>query len=1006
MARKKRQRISYVLPLAKKAGGHRLGVNGLVIDEDNSILYTGGRDGAICAWDLNLDLHDTHTSNPFSSPEDQSSDSTPKSLNSTKFRRQVQAHTHWVNDIVLTQQNSTLVSASSDVTVKAWRPHSAQGTRAQTIGVHSDYVKCLTTPDPTATWVASGGLDHKIYLWDLNGAGQKLQIDVGKSEGVTKGSIYALRAKGPIIASGGPESVVRIWDVRTGKSITKLVGHTDNVRDILLSEDGDTVMSASSDQTVKVWSLTAGRCLNTLTMHNDSVWCLFSTHPQLSLFYSSDRSGLVAKTDTRDVKEIDEGISLAVLQENDGVHKIVAAGGHIWTTTSSSSINRWCDVNTKADIEPLPLPEQSRAPSSLSKGSVSTSPSNTNFPTTNGVNATSKIPSAAVLRLSVTAPFPGTRLKEFDRSTSQQTPSIRKASEAMIETDLHLTVPIQALPEETIQGQNGLIKHVMLNDRKRVLTLDSTGEVVLWDLLKCMPIKSFGKQHLEDVVPMVNTVESVANWCAVDTRTGRLSVMLEENYCFDAEVYADETDVANLTDFREDQRINLGKWVLRNLFAALIEEEIKRDEAYRKELLAKHHRPNGLQRGNAPLSIMMPGSAVSSNDSQPTPRPLGGSCLIPGTPGLSIGVASPSGAPNHVSSLPPNHLQPTAEEDHGSEQDGTTNDQASTTGTRPDDYFSPNPTAQPSEASSECNQKLANTLGDKGPDALLASPVDDKDEKKKGSLFGKGKNFKMTFPSMKLSRISGEAKPVVAPQEDKSEDASDKSSEKEERTFEDSFYGVIQRIRHDYDEQIQTNPDQPPVMGVTSSLLDETPVLRQPPHTLVLIQEDSPEAGGVVDLYGGAIGTLGADTDIVEKIAPAWLGDLLLRNHTPYKETVKVSFTLQPLKDELPSIATADGRLNANRMLRAKKILAYVAERIEAQPTEPEENPMKVEEYLELYCHDQLVPPNMTLATLRTHIWRTGGDVALFYRANGKKVIAPAPPEHPLAVANGHSSPS
>lgn len=45
-------------------------------------------------------------------------------------------------------------------------------------------------------------------------------------------------------------------------------------------------------------------------------------------------------------------------------------------------------------------------------------------------------------------------------------------------------------------------------------------------------------------------------------------------------------------------------------------------------------------------------------------------------------------------------------------------------------------------------------------------------------------------------------------------------------------------------------------------------------------------------------------------------------------------------------------------MLRAKKILAYVAERIEAQPAEPEPNPMKVEEYLELYCHDQVwIPP-------------------------------------------------
>jgi WD repeat-containing protein 48 len=39
MARKARQRISYVLPLTNSAGGHRLGVNGLAVDSDNSILY-------------------------------------------------------------------------------------------------------------------------------------------------------------------------------------------------------------------------------------------------------------------------------------------------------------------------------------------------------------------------------------------------------------------------------------------------------------------------------------------------------------------------------------------------------------------------------------------------------------------------------------------------------------------------------------------------------------------------------------------------------------------------------------------------------------------------------------------------------------------------------------------------------------------------------------------------------------------------------------------------------
>jgi WD repeat-containing protein 48 len=55
-------------------------------------------------------------------------------------------------------------------------------------------------------------------------------------------------------------------------------------------------------------------------------------------------------------------------------------------------------------------------------------------------------------------------------------------------------------------------------------------------------------------MPEVNSTESVANWCTVDTKTGKLTVMLEENYAFDAEVYADEIEIPEQIDFREDQR--------------------------------------------------------------------------------------------------------------------------------------------------------------------------------------------------------------------------------------------------------------------------------------------------------------------------------------------------------------------------------------------------------------------------------------------------------------------
>lgn len=521
----------------------------------------------ICAWDLNLNLKKGE--DPFASPEDPEppSDSSSKTQTSTAFRQQVQAHTHWVNDIVLTQNNSALVSASSDVTVKVWRPRSEESHTAQTVGVHSDYVKCLATPNLHSDWVASGGLDHKICLWDLNGAGKRLEIDVGKSENLAKGSVYALCAKGSILASGGPESVVRVWDPKTGKSITKLVGHTDNVRDIMISQDGDTLMTASSDQTIKVWSLTAGRCMHTLTMHNDSVWSLYSDHPELSVFYSSDRSGMVAKTDRRDAPELDEGVCVAVCQEHDGVDKIIAAGDYIWTATSSSSINRWNDVDTTAEIERPPPSLRQRSDTNSSQPPEISSPTKPGEHLTNGTSK-KKIPFNALLRLSITSFLPGMKPKELENTIAG--PGMRKASEVVLDNDPGVMVPLRNLPEESIEGQNGLMKHIMLNDRKRVLTLDTTGEVVLWDLLKvciclrfraesltcsqCTPIRSFGKRHLEDVEPEVNTLESVANWCSVDTRTGKLSVLLEDNYAFDAELYADEVEIEESNEFREDQR--------------------------------------------------------------------------------------------------------------------------------------------------------------------------------------------------------------------------------------------------------------------------------------------------------------------------------------------------------------------------------------------------------------------------------------------------------------------
>lgn len=431
----------------------------------------------LCTWDLHLDLGPTNSeaNDPFSDSNASNYKPPP-----TQFRQQVQAHTHWINDIVLAQSNEALVSASSDITVKVWRPAAQDVIPPQTIGLHSDYIKRVASPGLHDNWVASGGLDHKIKLWDLNGAGQKLEIAVGEDENTAKGSVYALAATPSIIASGGPESIVRIWDSRTGKRVTKFVGHTDNVRDVLITQDGDTIVTASSDQTVKVWSMTAGRCIYTLTMHNDSVWSLFSDDPRLSIFYSADRSGIVAKTDVRNCAEMDEGVSVAVCQEHEGVNKVIRAGDYLWTATSSSSINRWNDVETAADVAMPDSYKWHRASVGTTRSRYPSPP--TASPPMNG--ATAKIPYKALLRLSNTAPFPLFSAKDPDTSTIYSAASARKPSEVLTATDSGVVAAVRDLPDFTIEGQNGLIKHHLLNDRRRVLTLDTAGEVILWDLLQ------------------------------------------------------------------------------------------------------------------------------------------------------------------------------------------------------------------------------------------------------------------------------------------------------------------------------------------------------------------------------------------------------------------------------------------------------------------------------------------------------------------------------------------
>ena len=60
---------------------------------------------------------------------------------------------------------------------------------------------------------------------------------------------------GTLVAAGSLDTVVRIWDVQTGKLVERLKGHRDSVYSVAFTPDGRGLVSGSLDKTLKYWDV-------------------------------------------------------------------------------------------------------------------------------------------------------------------------------------------------------------------------------------------------------------------------------------------------------------------------------------------------------------------------------------------------------------------------------------------------------------------------------------------------------------------------------------------------------------------------------------------------------------------------------------------------------------------------------------------------------------------------------------------------------------------------------
>ena len=146
--------------------------------------------------------------------------------------------------------------------------------------------------DPFGRYLATGGMDHKVRLWEPREATLVHTIDT--SGGAVHKVVFA--PNGLYLASAGADSIIRLHRASTGELVTTFTGHLGTVRSLTFDPSGRRLASAG-DRTLRIWDLATGQELQSIGWDFAITSLAFS--PDGHSLLAGDVVGLISVWDSR-----------------------------------------------------------------------------------------------------------------------------------------------------------------------------------------------------------------------------------------------------------------------------------------------------------------------------------------------------------------------------------------------------------------------------------------------------------------------------------------------------------------------------------------------------------------------------------------------------------------------------------------------------------------------------------------------------------------------------------
>ncbi len=173
--------------------------------------------------------------------------------------RTIEAHADAIYDLAWIDRER-IATASLDRSVRVFRV--ADGERTF---VHAG--AAMFSLGARDGWLAAGDENGAVLLFRMDALGEPARLEGHQ------GQVNAvdLAPGGALLASGGVDGSVLLWEPATGRLVRTLVELEHGIIDLSFSPDGAQLVTASEDATARVWDVATGHLVGTYEGHSDQV---------------------------------------------------------------------------------------------------------------------------------------------------------------------------------------------------------------------------------------------------------------------------------------------------------------------------------------------------------------------------------------------------------------------------------------------------------------------------------------------------------------------------------------------------------------------------------------------------------------------------------------------------------------------------------------------------------------------------------------------------------------